>query len=117
MTDKAKEAVIEALGGEEICGDTKCLECRARVSRAIAAYERAMWRPIEECPEEWKDGRQVLVEFVHANAQYSDDPIKDGWIAVHEACWVDHNGGGWTWHGLCGVTRRVRPLPSAPEGK
>lgn len=41
----------------------------------------------------------------------------EGWIAVHEAQWLNHNGGGWTWHGLCGVARRVRPLPAIPEGE
>lgn len=69
------------------------------------------WRPMETAP---KDGTRILIQFVHANAQYSKDPIGDGWIAVHEAHWIDHNGGGWTWHGLCGVATSWMPLPAAP---
>ena len=81
---------------------------RAALSAALAAA----WRPIEEAP---KDGTRILIWFVHANAAYSKDPVGEGWEAVHEACWIDHNGGGWTWHGLCGVATKWMPLPSPPK--
>lgn len=116
MNDKAIRAAAKEIERHKMepWTDTKAVE----IARdAIAAYEAAMWRPREECPEEWKDGRPVLIEFVHDNAKYSSDPIGEGWIAVHEAHWIDHNGGGWTWNGLCGVARRIRPLPTPPEGE
>lgn len=114
---KAASDVVANMGYPAGMGCPPNPEHALAIARAaIEAYERASWVPIAECPEEWKDGRPVLIEFVHANAQYSKDPVGEGWIAVHEAQWIDHNGGGWTWHGLCGVARRVRPLPSAPEG-
>lgn len=123
MNEKAMEAAAKAArtvlveyGCTSPFGSpTQVAEHAARA--AIEAYEKALWLPIEECPDEWKDGRSVLIEFVHANAQYCKGDDRKRWIAVHEAHWIDHNGGGWTWHGLCGVARRVRPLPSAPEGE
>jgi hypothetical protein len=69
------------------------------------------WQPIETAP---KDGTRILIWFVHANAQYSKDPVADGWEAPHEAYWIDHNKGGWTWYGLCGKPTKWRPLPSGP---
>jgi hypothetical protein len=34
-----------------------------------------------------------------------------------EAKWIDHNGGGWTWEGLCGVITHWKPLPSTVDVK
>ena len=70
------------------------------------------WRDIETAP---RDGTRILIWFVHANAKYSSDPIAEGWEAAHEAYWIDHNGGGWTWHGLCGVATYWMPLPAPPS--
>lgn len=65
------------------------------------------WQDISTAP---KDGRQILLWMVHANAKYSVDPIAEGWAAPVIARWIDHNGGGWTWHGLCGVATHWKPL-------
>lgn len=83
----------------------------------IPAEARAVypvWQPIETAP---KDGTRVLIWFVHENAKFSKDPIGEGWAAAHEAQWIDHNGGGWTWHGLCGVATLWQPLPSPPKAE
>lgn len=61
-----------------------------------------------------RDGTPVQLWMVHPNAQYSSDPIGEGWEAVVDAHWIDHNGGGWTWYGLCGRPTRWR-LPPPPE--
>ena len=70
------------------------------------------WRDMAEAP---RDGTRILIWFVHQNAKYAADPIKEGWAAAHEAQWIDHNGGGWTWHGLCGVATYWQPLPAPPQ--
>lgn len=130
MNDKAIEAAAKALSMCNDCtGDgfddngnecPRCFGSGSDIRAAIAAYEAAMWADISEVvPETWKDGRHLLIEFVHANAEFSEDPVGEGWIAVHEAHWIDHNKGGWTWHGLAGRARRARPipLPAAPESE
>jgi hypothetical protein len=57
------------------------------------------WQPMETAP---KDGTPIIAKCEHLNAQFSDRPVRDGWIAPVRAHWIDHNSGGWTWHGLCG---------------
>lgn len=84
------------------------LEAAAELSRLSALVA---WQDIETAP---KDGTRILIEFVHANAKFSPDPVGEGWIAVHEAYWLDHNAGGWTWYGLSGVATRWLPLPTPP---
>ena len=69
------------------------------------------WRPISTAP---RDGTRVLLWCVHANAAYSDDPVAEGWAAAVLGAWIDHNGGGWTWHGLCGRMTHWQPLPAPP---
>lgn len=83
----------------------------------------ALWHRGEVAwPQRWnfdmaaapRDGRSVLLWMVHPNAKFSADPIAEGWAAPVVASWIDHNGGGWTWHGLCGVAVAWHPLPAPP---
>lgn len=69
------------------------------------------WQSMDTAP---KDGTRILIWFVHPNARFSKDPVAEGWAAAHEAYWIDHNCGGWTWHGLCGAPMLWQPLPTAP---
>jgi hypothetical protein len=69
------------------------------------------WMPIETAP---KDGTKILLWMVHQNAKYSADPVSEGWEAPVTAEWIDHNGGGWTWYGLCGKPTKWQPLPNPP---
>lgn len=90
-------------------------ECRliARALRIAAAQEgqEAGWLPIDTAP---KDGTRILIWFVHPNAEYSADPVGEGWAGPHEARWLDHNGGGWTWYGLAGKATFWQPMPAPP---
>lgn len=65
------------------------------------------WQPIDTVP---KDGTEIQIRIVHMLAAYSDDPKEDGYIATARAHWIDHNGGGLTWHGLAGAPCQWRPL-------
>ncbi len=65
------------------------------------------WRPIRTAPR--VEGVKLELWFVHNFAQYCDDPVKSGYVAAHGAEWIKFNGGGWTWHGLCGTATHWRP--------
>lgn len=67
----------------------------------------ADFEPIETVPH---DGTRVLLLIVHANAEFSDDPVGEGWVDICEGYWTDHNGGGLVWEGLCGRPTKWRPL-------
>ena len=71
------------------------------------------WRPIESAP---KDGTRILVRVEHINFTYAETPEERArWEEVCAAHWIDHNGGGWTWHGVCGTPTHWRPLPESPK--
>ncbi len=69
------------------------------------------WRPIESAP---KDGTAIIAYCVHANSKYATNSIQEGWEYPVIAKWIDHNGGGWTWHGMAGTFTHWRPLPKGP---
>lgn len=77
------------------------------------------WQAIETAKKEI--GAKVWLWCVHNLAQYCEDPVAEGYAAPVVGEWIDHNGGGWTWHGLCGVHthwmpyRDGDPLPSPPS--
>lgn len=60
-----------------------------------------------------KDGTTVRLKLRHFNWQFARDDEKAEWEAVVQAKWIDFNGGGWTWNGMCGVPIGWLPL----EGK
>lgn len=74
--------------------------------------------PVDEWPTEIDEEVEIFV--VHQNAQYVSrlEDLSDwsGWV---RAKWIDHNGGGWTWNGMCGRVTHVRPIISAefPEAR
>lgn len=73
------------------------------LTRAIAAYERAMWRPIEEAPRE-SDGEDVIV----VGGRYAEPTVvsSDGaWWALQKS------------DGSVVIPTHFRPLPSVPEGE
>lgn len=85
-------------------------QLRAGMRAALEAAERAAWQDIATAP---KDGTPILIRFRHANYKFAGDR-RDEWEEVCVARWIDHNGGGWTWHGICGVPVDFRPLPQPP---
>lgn len=73
------------------------------------SLEALGWRDLSTAPH---DGAEISLRVVHINAAF-DDPVKaaiDGWIAHCRGKWSDHNGGGWTWYGLCGSPCQWRPI-------
>lgn len=69
------------------------------------------WHPIETAP---KDGTRIVAWCVHPTAEYAKDAVNEGWSAPVVARWIDHNGGGWTWHGHLGEFTHWMPLPPPP---
>ena len=67
------------------------------------------WRQMETAP---KDGTEVELLMYHHNRQYAKGDEKLTWEQVVVAKWIDFNGGGWTWRGMCGVPQGWRPMPA-----
>jgi len=77
----------------------------------LAASGMGEWRPIETAP---RDATWIIAYCVHANAKYVKDAEAEGWVAPTRAQWIDHNGGGWTWHGMAGRFTHWIPMPEPP---
>lgn len=113
MTDneKAIEAAAKAISICNTCtGDgydddgNPCHDCfgsGADIRRALAAYEAAMWRPIEECPSFSDDCDPVLI-YGGRHVEFK--------IAIPDGEW-------WRNSGIDVVPTHFRPLPSPPEGR
>jgi len=69
--------------------------------------------------EQWKVtvDQDVLLYLVHNQAQYEKDPARRqrDWECWAVGRWIDHNGGGWTWHGMSGQVKYVASLPARPQ--
>lgn len=73
------------------------------------------WHCMTDAP---KDGTEVELLLRHTNWRYcKTDAERAQWEQAVRAKWIDHNGGGWTWSGMCGAACGWRPLPANDEGK
>ena len=115
MTDKAIEAAVEAARAKRHELIAQPLErVYDQVVRAvIAAYEQAMWRPIEEAPE---DGTEFLALNCRAvsvgyRVVYFDDEAREPHI------WhVEDAGKGFNHHRSFFTPHRPIPPPPGKEG-
>jgi hypothetical protein len=88
------------------------------ITRAVC--KEGGWRPMSEAP---RDGTPIWARCVHQNYSYAKGDDKLRWVEVVLAQWIDHNGGGWTWHGIAGEFAGWRPtnkpgktlLPAPPS--
>lgn len=102
--DKAIEAAAESIRKclEAIGAEAGTNTCHAIAQDAIAAYERAMWRPIEEAPL-FSECEEVLIiggRYEHITVKLSDGE----W-------WKSQKGK------IAGIPTHFRPLPPVPEGE
>lgn len=67
-----------------------------------------IWLPMDTAPV---DGTKVLLRIEHQNLRYAPPEDRDQWIDIVVGRWIDFNGGGWTWYGMCGFKAGWRPLP------
>jgi len=107
--EAALEAVTEGWAALPETGPNGKGIRRSIMTRAIDAYEAAMWMPISEAP---KDDETPVLVWVAA------DPMRgqrheDSHYTI--AYWTKHNSGGWVWYGLAGNITRFRPLPTSPQ--
>lgn len=73
---------------------------------------------VEELDEpEWSamlyaptDGTEIELLLHHSNRRFAKDDEKAKWESIVTSKWIDHNNGGWTWSGLCGVPMGWRPV-------
>ena len=66
------------------------------------------WHCMTDAP---KDGTEVELLLRHTNWHYcKTDEDRAQWEQAVRAKWIDHNGGGWTWSGMCGSAWGWRPL-------
>ncbi|PZQ44864.1 MAG: hypothetical protein DI551_09185 [Micavibrio aeruginosavorus] len=64
-------------------------------------------RKMEDAP---KDGTEILILFRHESYKFCKPDQREEWEQLCRAKWIDHNGGGWTWEGICG-----HPIGWIPE--
>ena len=60
-----------------------------------------------------RDGTEILLLVRHANYALASAQDREQWQAWETGKWIDHNGGGWTWHGIAGSPVAWIPLPNA----
>lgn len=113
MTDEIREKAIEAACVEFTRGDMPSWrrweedernETREAMARAIDAYERAMWRPVEEAPHD----ETVLLGC----EQQWPSRVWISEVGTASAGWK--RGGVSTMH-RHGMAQFFRPLPLPPE--
>lgn len=113
MTDEIREKAIEAACVEFTRGDMPSWrrweedernETREAMARAIAAYERAMWRPIDEAPR----NKMVLLAWRNWRTTEWENEVN------HASTGKRHESGysSISWHG---EATHFRPLPAPPE--
>jgi hypothetical protein len=66
------------------------------------------WRPIDSAPH---DGSEIWLRVEHMNFAFAGDDAEERelWQQTVDAHWIDHNGGGFTWHGLAGTPTHWQP--------
>lgn len=90
-------------------------DVEARMAEMMAmtpALEAEGWRSLDTAPH---DGTEIEIRLVHAYAPYCRDAVAEGYIATARAHWINHNAGGFTWHGLCGRPAQWRPLEGGAD--
>ncbi len=71
------------------------------------------WHCMIDAP---KDGTEVELLLRHMNWSYCHtDETRAQWEQIVRAKWIDHNGGGWTWRGMCCSAWGWRPLTANVE--
>lgn len=108
-TDKAIEAAGDKMRERcrSVCGawvdELPTYDFHDIMRDAIAAYERAMWRPIEEAPRA-SECEDVLV----IGGRYAEPTV----VPSDVAWWVLQNS-----LGNQSIPTHFRPLPAVPEGE
>lgn len=82
----------------------KRFEMLCAMTEKLAA---AGWRGMDDVP---KDETEVEIRVVNMIAADCEDPEQEGYISVERGHWIDFNGGGMTWHGMCGRPSMWRPI-------
>lgn len=101
--DMAIEAACEEFWGNNWKnGNARDPELVEAMRAAIAAYERAMWRPIEEAPLSSECEKVLIIggRYEHITVKLSDGE----W-------WKSQKGK------IAGIPTHFRPFPPVPEGE
>ena len=78
------------------------------------ACDGCRWERTDAAP---KDGTEIELLIRHHNYTYcAAQADRSKWQDVVRGKWIDHNGGGWTWMGLCGHVMAWRPMPANDTG-
>jgi hypothetical protein len=68
--------------------------------------------PMDSAP---RNGTKIMLLIQHGNYWLADDAERDNWQQWCVGKWIDHNGGGFTWHGISGTPVAWLPLPNGED--
>lgn len=81
-----------------------------RQEAEMKGLDDGTWHCMTDAP---RDGTEVELLVRHTNYRYSKTAAERArWEQVVRAKWIDFNGGGWTYRGMCGSACGWRPLPA-----
>lgn len=90
--------------------DGMCDSCDCPAEVRLTPDSPEQWRPMATAPH---DGTSVQLLIYHLNRKFAWEGGKRQWEQIVEAAWIDFNGGGWTWRGMCGEPQGWRPVAAA----
>ncbi len=77
------------------------------------AHEIEMFGALAADEAQEIEEREVLILVVHPTARLERERAvrQSEWVAWYFGKWIDFNGGGYTWDGMCGFVAFVARVP------
>lgn len=108
-----RDAVLGAISHLSPATALHALSWAAVRIRRQARSLRYSLKPMDTAPH---DGTVIRIMFEHPNYRLAWDDDQYQWEELCDAHWIEHNGGGWTWHGIMGKPIGWLPAKENADG-